>query len=206
MQKVPESDAGQLLSEIKSSSRFSMRPRLSQHSRRISAPEFLHFIAYIYIYIFMRNPMSRIILSNVTSATLNRSQLRDECILDCAAYRDWLRAHKDPRRFRSSLNQIIRRSEGKLLAVESKRNSSVRETARFSFVSIEKDREGSRCGEEAGGLGSKNDEEGNRLERKEDRAGLVHRGGRCERALLGASGSTAVWPSVTTRLRRSLER
>lgn len=154
----------------------------------------------------MPSPMSRIILSNVTSATLNRSQLRDECILGCAAYRDWLRAFKDPRRFRSSLNQIIRRSEGKLLAVESKRNSSVRETARFSFVSIEKDREGSRCGEEAGGLGSKNDEEGNRLERKEDRAGLVHRGGRCERALLGASGSTAVWPSVTTRLRRSLER
>lgn len=82
----------------------------------------------------------------------------------------------------------------KLLAVESRRNFS-RETAGFSFLA-----------EWERGLGSGNDDDDDD-DVEEGEGGAPVERGRCEqRALLGASGSVAVWPSVTTRLRRSLER
>lgn len=95
----------------------------------------------------------------------------------------------------------VARSIGKaLLALleESRRNFS-RETAGFSFF----------AGRKRGGLGSGNDDDDDDgdEEEEEERTGAPAERGRCEeRALLGASGSVAVWPSVTTRLRRSLER
>lgn len=93
----------------------------------------------------------------------------------------------------------VARSIGKaLLALleESRRNFS-RETAGFSFF----------AGRKRGGLGSGNDDDDDGDEEEEERTGAPAERDRCEeRALLGASGSVAVWPSVTTRLRRSLER